>query len=255
MAPERTTVLITTSDYKYRGEVLVYGVATDRSSPNQAKIFHATKPVSTNCRLRRPRFLIVLLTLLGLCGSCVYTSREGIIYHAFDYPLAQKNKSSRASIPETIMIYRFLLSQSVGIDSLVISKSKGQDQSSPLHRWQENPADMVTELVLRDFENAGLFEKTVDQLSSARYRYALEGTITDLRGLIRDDKAAALIEAEVSLTDFESRAGAKKNLMKRRYRIEVPSSGTDPASIVRALNIAVKDLSERLRRDVESVIE
>jgi ABC-type uncharacterized transport system auxiliary subunit len=123
-----------------------------------------------------------------------------------------------------------------------------------LHRWQENPADMVTDLVLRDFQESSLFQKTVDQLSNLRYRYALEATITNLRGIQKNGKAFALIEVQATLTDFDPPLGAKKSLMTRRYSIEEPSSKSDPEAIVRALNSAVKNLSERLLGDVSEVL-
>ena len=176
-----------------------------------------------------------------------------ITYHAFDYP--SPAKEATPPIPGTLMVYRFLPASSVDIDSLVISQSSGPEKSALLHRWEENPADMITELVVRDLDSSGLFEKTVDQLSSARYRYALEGTIRNLQGIIADGKGKALIAVDASLTDFEARMGADKNLLKKLYRIEVPSQDATPDSIIKALNLAVKELSDRLRDDIRAALE
>jgi ABC-type uncharacterized transport system auxiliary subunit len=192
--------------------------------------------------------LVVLLE-----WGCALHSGDAIVYHAFNYPSPERD--SRPTISDTLMVYRFLIADTVDMRSLVVSQSDGKNQSLMLHRWQENPADMVTELVLRDLANSGLFEKTVDQLSSARYRYALEGTIHSLQGLVKDGKASALVEAEVTLTDFEAPTGVNKNLMKRRYRVQRPSADPSPAAIVRALNLAVKELSERIRADVRGSVE
>ncbi len=192
--------------------------------------------------------LVVLLE-----WGCAFHSRDAIVYHDFNYPSPERE--SRATIPDTVMVYRFLIADTVDMSSLVVSQSDGKNEPLALHRWQENPADMVTELVLRDLANSGLFEKTVDQLSSARYRYALEGTIHNLQGLVKDGKASALVDAEVTLTDFEAPPGENKNVMKRRYRIQRPSVDLSPDAIVRALNLAVKELSERIRADVRGSVE
>jgi ABC-type uncharacterized transport system auxiliary subunit len=143
----------------------------------------------------------------------------------------------------------------VDIDTLVVSQASGTEKSALLHRWEENPADMITELVVRDLDSAGLFQKTVDQLSSARYRYALEGTIRNLQGIVADGKGKALIAVEASLTDFEARMGADKNLLKKLYKIEIPSQDAMPDSIIKALNLAVKEFSERLRADIRAALE
>ena len=88
-----------------------------------------------------------------------------IAYHAFDYPAPAKE--TNPPIPGTLMVYRFLTAPSVDIDTLVISQSSGAEKSARLHHWEDNPADMITELVVRDLDSSGLFEKTVDQMSSS----------------------------------------------------------------------------------------
>lgn len=65
---------------------------------------------------------------------------------------------------------------------------------------------MVTDLLLRDLQQSGPFENVVDQLSHARYRYALEGTIRRLHGLMKGGKPFASLEVETTLTDFEAPA-------------------------------------------------
>ena len=144
-----------------------------------------------------------------------------ITYHAFDYP--SPVKETQAPIPGTLMIYRFLPASSVDIDTLVVSQSPGPEKSALLHRWEDNPADMITELVLRDLDSSGLFEKTVDQLSSARYRYALEGIIRNLQGTVTDGKGKALIAIEATLIDFEARMGMKKTCLRNSIRSRSPA--------------------------------
>jgi hypothetical protein len=94
----------------------------------------------------------------------------------------------------------------------------------------------------------------VDQLSSARYRYALEGIIRNLQGTVTDGKGKALIAIEATLVDFEGRVGVERNLLKKLYKIEVPSQDATPESIIKALNLAVKEFSERLRDDIRSAV-
>gem|GEM_PF-1120646 len=200
-----------------------------------------------------PLAAVFTLGLIVILAGCALRSREMITYHAFAYP--SPVKETQPPIPGTLMVYRFLPAPSVDIDSLVVSQSSGTEKAALLHRWEDNPADMITELVLRDLDGSGLFEKTVDQLSSARYRYALEGAIRNLQGIIKDGTGRALIEVEAGLTDFEAPAGKEKNLIKKNYRIEVPSQDTTPDSIMKALNVAAKEFSDRLRNDIRSAVE
>jgi ABC-type uncharacterized transport system auxiliary subunit len=196
---------------------------------------------------------VFTLGLVVILTGCALWSREMITYHSFDYP--SPVKEAQPPIPGTLMVYRFLPAPSVDIDSLVVSQSAGTETAALLHRWEDNPADMITELVLRDLGNSGLFERTVDQLSSARYRYALEGIIRNLQGTITNGKGKALIAIEATLIDFEARAGLEKNLLKKLYKIEIPSQDATPDSIIKALNLGVKEFSERLRDDIRAAVE
>jgi len=197
------------------------------------------------------RFLrTMVVSAVFVVAACALGTRQAIVYHTFDYP--SPPPYPRSVRPDTLMVYRFLVAESVDLYALAISESKGKQKSLTFHRWGDNPADMITELVLRDISNSGLFGKTVDQLSTARYRYALEGAISLLEGVIRDGKASARLEAEITLTDFNPPPGAKKEVLKKRYAIEKPSESTSPDAIVRALNLAVEELSERIRGDIRA---
>jgi len=111
---------------------------------------------------------------------------------------------------------------------------------------------MITELVLRDIETSRLFDKAVDQWSSMRYRYALEGTVRNLMGEIVENSARAVVEAEVSFIDFEASKLGKKIIFRKLYKITEPSVDKTPAMIAQAMNRAVKRLSKRIRDDVSA---
>jgi ABC-type uncharacterized transport system auxiliary subunit len=195
----------------------------------------------------------VIFGLIVLAGGCSLKSREVIKYYSFDYP--PPSKESTVPIPETLMVYRFLLDPSVDMYSLVLSRSKGGEESIQSHRWRDNPADMVTELVLRDIQSSGLFEKVVDQASNSRYRYALEGTVRRLRGVTGNGKVVAGIEAEATLTDFDAPRHTQKTIMQRSYNIETTSKDSTADAVVRALNSAVQEFSAKLRGDIKAAME
>ena len=140
------------------------------------------------------------MALFFIASGCALKTGKAIIYHTLDYP--PPDKEFQTPIPHTLMVYRFLLAPDLRSNSILISRPKGADKSVRLHRWQDNPADIVTDILLRDLQASGLFQKTVDQLSNLRYRYALEGTLRDMHGLIKDGQASALVELEVVFTRF-----------------------------------------------------
>ncbi len=113
---------------------------------------------------------------------------------------------------------------------------------------------MITDLILRDLEQSGPFENVVDQLSHARYRYALEGTIRQLHGLMKGDKAFGCAEIEVTLTDFKAPRGMRKDFLRKSYRVEIPSRDASPEAMLEAFNLGIREISRRLRSDIMSVL-
>lgn len=196
--------------------------------------------------------VVLFLCLVTLAPGCTVKNREAIMYHALDY--RSPEKEIKVSVPDTLMMYQFLLDDSINSDWLVVPGSQSGEDSTQQHRWHENPADMITELIMRDIENSGLFTKTIDQSSSSRYRYALEGTIKKFQGTISGGKASALLEVQATLTDFDPPPGKPKTLLSRDYRIEIPSKEKVAESLVKALNEATRQLSERLRGDIKEVL-
>lgn len=185
-----------------------------------------------------------------LSGGCALTSKSAITYYNLDYP-SPKAEYSKPS-PDVLMVYKFLSSSDVDTLLLTISDEKTPSPVVSQHRWQENPVDMITELVLRDIETSRLFEKAVDQWSSMRYRYALEGTVRNLMGEIAENSARAVVETEVSFIDFEASKLGKKIIFRKLYKITEPSVDKTPAMIAQAMNRAVKRLSKRIRDDVSA---
>lgn len=210
------------------------------------RVIHST---ITKSRL----YAVWTLSVGILVSGCAALTGDAIRYHVFDYPSPQRDVTS--TIPETLMVYRFLLADSVDVRELTVSESQGDGRVLERHRWEQNPADMVTELIIRDIKSSGLFEKTVDQSSSSQYRYALEGTLLKLQGRKSGGRAWADLEAEVTLLDFESGWGAKTSIMKKHYTMEAPSINNTPESIVAAINQAVRTFSNRVRSDIRSALE
>jgi ABC-type uncharacterized transport system auxiliary subunit len=195
--------------------------------------------------------LLIIGTIIPIAG-CALSTRDTVMYHSFNYPSPPRD--SESSVPETVMVYNFLLDSSVEMHTLEISYSKGGEKSTVRHRWQENPADMITELVLRDLSNSGLFDRAVDQLNAERYRYAVEGVIRNLQGVVKDGKASALLSIEVTLIDFDAPLGKDKNLFRKTYKTEIPSVDDKPESIVAAFNKGIKEFSSQLRNDIRQVL-
>lgn len=199
--------------------------------------------------LRACNFCAALL----VCG-CALSLTDKAVYYSLNYPSLVPAKEDQTPIPYTLMIYKFLVSPDVDVDTIVIKSQTGKEISRR-ERWEENPADTITDLLIRDFRDAQIFANTVNQISDERYRYALEGTLATMEGRKNKGKIVALIEFEITLIDFEPRLGGKKVILNRRYKMEAPSKDSNSASLVSAFNQVIREFSERLRGDVLATVK
>jgi uncharacterized lipoprotein YmbA len=193
------------------------------------------------------------IVALVLVVGCAFTHREAVKRYWLDYPAP--TSLSAHPVPETLMVYRFLLAPNVDANSVALAGSREAERAVSLHPWARNPADMITDLIERDLASSGLFRRTVGQTSSLPYRYALEGTIHSLRGVRVRGTSKALVDVEVLLLDFGVRVGGEKHIMERRYRIEAPCKDSTPEAMVQGLNDALSEMSLRLRKDIRSSLQ
>jgi ABC-type uncharacterized transport system auxiliary subunit len=162
------------------------------------------------------------------------------------------SRAAASTLPDPVMVYQFQLAASVNPQYVMVSEPGSAGPPRVVQRWRENPAEMITNLTLRDLAQAGLFAGTVDQFSSAAYRYALDGTVRAIEGRVTDGKVAAVLTVEVSLIDFEVKWAGNKTLFTKVYHVETPCKDSSSDSIAGGLSTAVAEYSRRLRQDLET---
>ncbi len=193
------------------------------------------------------------MALFFIASGCGLETRNTIIYHTLNYP--PPDKEFKTPIPHTLMVYRFLLAPDVESDSILTSQPKGSEKSSPDSSLAGKSRGYYYGYCVARLEASGLFRKVVDQLSNVRYRYALEGTLRDIHGVIKDGQASAVVELEVVFTDFDAPRPAQKDLLKKTYKVEIPSKDASAESFLAAFNAGVKEISAVLRADIRTAVD
>ena len=188
-----------------------------------------------------------------LLAGCALQSTVRMQPLVLDY--APPSRTSTTSIPNTLMVYQFLMAPSVNPQYVIVSDLAAAGSPKAVQRWRENPAEMITNLTIRDLGGSGIFARTVDQFSTLPYRYALEGTIRVLEGRIREGATFAVLQVEVSLIDFEVGWASNKILFSKKYAVEIPCRDSSAESIAGGLNLCVEEYSRRLREDLGAHLE
>ena len=219
------------------------------------------------CRLFNMRgficlYISVLVTFLRgrvplaavsfLVAGCAMQSSVRMQPIILDYD--PPSRMANVPIPNNLMVYQFLLAESVNPQYVTIVEPGSSVSQRAVERWRENPAEMITNLTLRDLARSGMFEHVVDQFSTMSYRYALDGTIRALQGQIRDKKVFAVLHLEASLIDFEVAWASDKIIFTKTYHVEIPCKDSSASAIAASLNRAVAEYSRLLRTDLETLL-
>ena len=209
------------------------------------------RPARRCAAIKRAGRLGAVMAVLLMMG-CAATIRDSVTYHQFQYSIPPEPK--RFTVPDTVMVYRFLLDPNIDMKYLTVTESDGQTRRITTHRWRRSPADMITDLLQRDLQGYGLFRKAVDQFSPLPYRYALEGKVNTLGGKVEGKKTVAEIEAQAVLIDFEAPPGENRNILRKTYKAQAPCKSSDPDQIVKGLTLAARKLSGLLRKDIQEAV-
>jgi ABC-type uncharacterized transport system auxiliary subunit len=196
---------------------------------------------------------LLLIALSFILWGCAGRSPDALRSFILDHP--SPNRVLTTPIAQTVMVYQFLLGPTVNPEFLMVSRPDSSPTRTKIRRWRENPADRITDLTLRDVASTGLFYRTVDQFSAMPYRYALEGTVQAIEGKIAQGKGLAILRVEANLIDFEASWTSDKILLNKVYLVEIPSKDPSAGGIAAALNRATEEYSQRLRRDLRSILE
>lgn len=164
------------------------------------------------------------------------------------YPAPVFEKLPR--IEDTIRVDRFAIADAYNSREMIFRSDNVKFDSLNYNRWAVNPADMVTDSLLRDLQESGLFRAAFSRYALDEGRYVLQGGIQEF--YLRLDQAGktAVIGLEITLKDITQREPTKRILFQKKYReeglLEVPS----PEGYVTAMSRAMQRLSRKITRDI-----
>jgi ABC-type uncharacterized transport system auxiliary subunit len=120
------------------------------------------------------------------------------------------------------------------------------------HHFSALPGVLVREALVDWLERSGLFAEVRRGGPPERARWALEARVVALHADVRDPAAPrAVVEMEVLV--LERGAPAGEELLRNRYRAEVPSSA-EPAALAEAWTRALTQILSELEDDLRGTL-
>jgi ABC-type uncharacterized transport system auxiliary subunit len=122
------------------------------------------------------------------------------------------------------------------------------------HRWATAPGQMLTDLLVRDFSQSGLYRSVQQGASVLVADYQLDVRIDRFEQELLGDRCAAAVVAHASLQRL--RPGMDNPVrLQRTYKESEPIDCEAPEDFVRGMSRAIARISEHLQEDVYAAVQ
>lgn len=119
--------------------------------------------------------------------------------------------------------------------------------------WIANPADMITDFLVRDLQSSGLFTAVFPHGSPEQPRFLLEGGVSEF--FENDERGArAVLSVNATLLDLASKNLGGKIVFQKSYSVSEPVKKT-PGTFAAGMSAAAAGLNTELILDVHKAIQ
>lgn len=217
------------------------------------------EPLSGSLSLARKTLLPLKISLLlilaaPLLAGCISRGAPAtaVQRYALEYPSPQFTNLS--PIDFAIKVERFSAAKAYAGRAMVFRPEPYKLDSYASNHWMVNPGDMVSDYLLRDLRNAGLFKAVFSFRDLEDGRYSLEGSVDDFLEIDEEGKRRAVLTLSVTLLDLSQSGVPARLLFQKRYQAEELLSQATPQGLAHAMSTAMNRLSARIITDIHDGI-
>ncbi len=188
-------------------------------------------------------FLTAALWLAG-CG------KPPVMVHKYllEYPAPEVPRHPQ--VPEGLRVELFSVAQAFNTPAMAYRSATYKSETYNYHRWRVNPGNMVTDFLLRDFRQAGLFKAIFGYDSTAKPRFALEGAVEEFQERDEGDTWRAALGLNITLLDTSKEEITQRVVFQKNYRAAEPLDDKTPKGLANAMSRAMQKLSQAIILDV-----
>lgn len=195
--------------------------------------------------MKRILFLLsAMLFVTGCGGRSTYVVQQYLL----DYSppvLAGQTKAA-----EAIRVESFSTSQAFASTAMLYRPSPLELSSYSRERWRVMPCDMVTDFLLRDLRNSGIFTAVLAYEDPGGGRYVVTGTVFEFLEVDGSDGPRARLSVDATLLDTTEREIAKRFVFQKTYTVEEMMKEKSARALAESMSGAMKKFSGELMVDI-----
>jgi ABC-type uncharacterized transport system auxiliary subunit len=195
----------------------------------------------------RPWLLALLAALVVACLSGCGKPPMLVNQYILEYPAPVTGR--KAKIPAAVKVEMFAVAQAFNTHAMVYQPRPFQSQSYNYSRWRANPGYLVTDYLIRDLRESGLFKAVFGPDSSGEQRFKLEGGVAEFQEVDAADGWKASLALTVTLLDTTQEVLPQRVVFQKNYRVLEPLPEKTPQGLAQGMSRAMEQLSARIIND------
>ena len=188
--------------------------------------------------------LFLLLFFLAGCG------KPPVLVHRYILEYPSPAVPASVKLGEAIKVELFSVAQAYNSPAMVYQPNPYKSDTYHYHRWRVNPGFMVTDYLLRDLRNSGLFKAALPAGTSGKSRFLLEGGVEEMQEIDEPDGWKAALTLNITLLDLNRRELTERVVFQKNYRAVEPMTEKTPNGLAQGMSRAMERLSAQIIADV-----
>lgn len=195
----------------------------------------------------RPWLLALLAALLVACLSGCGKPPMLVNQYILEYPAPAMGR--KVKIPAAVKVELFSVAQTFNTNAMVYQPRPFQSQTYNYSRWRANPGYLVTDYLIRDLRESGLFKAVFGPDSSGKHRFKLEGGVAEFQEVDATDGWKASLALTVTLLDTTQEELPQRVVFQKNYRVLEPMPEKTPQGLAQGMSRAMEQVSARIIND------
>jgi cholesterol transport system auxiliary component len=195
-------------------------------------------------------FLILLMCLCLPLTACLNLKqpRNKIDYYSLEYD--PPRISDQQLVSHVIKVAQFSVSPIYNTRKIIYRDEAYKRTAYGYHKWQANPAELVTYFLARDMQQSGLFKAVVTHNNRFPHAYVLGGNVDEfLESDLANGWQADLSLNIILISEHETDA-CKKIVFQKSYHISKPCRQKNPQALAEAMSAAMSEASAQIISDI-----
>ena len=196
--------------------------------------------------LRPWRLSLLMVLLVGCLGGC---GKPPMLVNQFILEYPAPVTGGKAKLPAALKVDLFSVAQAFNANAMVYQPRPFQTQVYNYSRWRANPGYLVTDFLIRDLRESGLFKAVFGPDSSAKHRFKLEGGVAEFQEVDGPDGWQASLALTVTLLDTQQEELPQRVVFQKNYRALSPLPEKTPQGLAQGMSRAMEQVSAQIIND------